>query len=90
MANTKRFLLWILVEDTTIIILFPPFGVHGIIAHQLELAETVITVVGAGGAVDDELLTCGWVDELFWAFVGRKSVVDGTIVGCSFPSVGGR
>jgi len=44
-------------------------------------------VVGACGRVDDEVLVCCGVDELFWAFVRGEADVDGAVVGGFFPGL---
>jgi hypothetical protein len=70
----------ILIEHAPFVVLLPVFGVHGIFADEFQEAETVVAVVGAGTAVDDELLACGWVCELFGRFVGAETVVYGAAV----------
>lgn len=74
----------VLVKDATVV-LNPVLCVHGVFSDQLELAETVICIVGAGGGVDDEVLAGGRVDELFWGFVGGEADVEGTAV--SFDAI---
>lgn len=69
MTNTISFLGGVLVEDAAFVVLLPVAWVHGIGADELELSETVVPVVAAGGGVDDEFLAGLGVGELLRAFV---------------------
>lgn len=87
MTNTIRLCLGVLVEDTPLVVLTPIGWVHWVITNELELAEAVVAVVRASCTVDYELLTCGGIGELLWAFVGGKTLVEGTTVRCLLPRV---
>ena len=72
-ADARRHGELVLVEDAAGVVLAPVLGVHGVGAGELELAEAVVWVVGAGGGVDDEGLVGGRVGELFGGFVGGEA-----------------
>lgn len=66
--------------------LAPVVDVHWVRADELEEAETVVGVVGAGGGVGEEGLRCVvGVGELLGRFVGGEAVVGGAAVGGFFP-----
>ena len=68
MAHAVRVLECIMVEHT----LHCSFAIHWIIANKLELAKTIVAVVGACSGVDDENLTIR-TSELLRTFIGRKT-----------------
>jgi hypothetical protein len=70
MANTISLFVWVLIEHAPIILLLPIVRVHGVLAYEFQLAETVVAVVRATAAVDDELLVSLWVGELLRSLVG--------------------
>lgn len=86
-ADAVRLLLRVLVEDAAVVVLLPVLRVHRVRADELELAEAVVPVVAAGGAVDDEFLAGVRVGELLGAFVGGEAVVLAPTVGGLFPGV---
>jgi hypothetical protein len=88
MADSVRLLAWVLVEDAAFVVFAPVLRVHGVVADELELAEAVIAVIGACGAVYYEVLTCIWICELLRSFVGGEAVIYGAPEGCLFPRVG--
>jgi len=71
--DARRHGEFVLVEDAAGVVLAPVLGVHGVGAGELELAEAVVWVVGAGGGEDDEGLVGGGVGELFGGFVGGEA-----------------
>ena len=79
----------ILVEHAAAGRLSPVLHVHRVLAYELQLAEAVVSVVGAGGAVDYELLAGGGVRELLRAFVGGEAHVVGAAVRGLFPGLRG-
>ena len=61
MSNAVDFLVWVFVEETTIVVLLPAVDVKWVVSNELDEAEAIISVVGAGCAVDDEGLVRVWV-----------------------------
>ena len=43
----------ILIENTSLVVLTPVLGIHGIIADKFRLAKTVVPVIGSIGGIDD-------------------------------------
>ena len=80
----------ILIEHAPLGILAPVLHVHGVVADEFELAEAVVAVIGAGGAVDDKGLVGFGVGELFGAFVGGEADIEGAAVGGLFPGLVGN
>lgn len=76
----------VLVEDR-IRVLAPVTRIHGVVAHKLELSETIVAVVGTCGAVDHELLASLRIRELLWAFIGGQTIVASTAKGSLFPCI---
>ena len=84
-----RLLDGVLIKDAAGRGLAPVLHVHRVVAHELELAEAVVAVVGARGGVDDEGLARLRVRELFGPFVGGEAHVQGAAVGRLFPGLVG-
>lgn len=61
MANAICLFTRILVENR-VRVLAPVARVHRVVANELELTETVVAVIRAGGAVDEEGLVGDGVD----------------------------
>ena len=59
----------VLVEDASFVVFTPVLHVHWVVANELELAETVVTIVAASGGVDYEGLVRCWIGELLGPFV---------------------
>lgn len=72
MAHAVCVLECILVEHTPFIVLSSALHIHWVIANKLELAKTIVAVVGACSGVDNGNLTIR-ISELFWTFIGRKT-----------------
>ena len=63
----------------------PGLILHGIIARQFKHADAVERGVDACGGVEDEILACSGVDQLFGPFVSSKA--DGPTVGDLLPGL---
>jgi len=61
----------VLVEHATLGILPPVLDVHGVIANELQLTETVVAVVRPRRRIDDKVLTGLGVHQLLGTFVRR-------------------
>lgn len=85
-----RLLLRILVEDATLVVLSPIHDIHRVGAHELQLAEAIVAIVGACARVNDEVLIRLGIDQLLRPFVGRKSIVDRAAIRRLFPCIGRR
>ena len=86
MTHSIRLLQRVLIENRSLDRFAPVIDVHGVLAYELELAETVVAVVGAGGRVD--YVGSVWVvrvGELLGGFVGGETVVGRPAVGGLFP-----
>lgn len=79
----------VLVEDAAVAVLAPRLVLHGVVADQLEHAQTVKGRVDAGGRVNDKVLARGRVDELLGPLVSGQSGV-GAAVGHAFPGLVGH
>lgn len=90
MSDSIRLLQRVLVKHTPLVVFTPVLRVHGVLADEFELAETVVPVIGSSRAVDEEVLPRFGIDELFGSFVGAETDVKGAAVGCLFPGVRGR
>lgn len=91
MTHSISSLQRILIEDGSLNCFTPVVDVHRVLTYELELAETVVAIVGAGGRVD--YVGSVWVvrvGELLGAFVGGETVVGGPPVGGSLPREGGH
>jgi hypothetical protein len=87
-TNTIRLCSGVLVEDW-ILVLAPVGRIHGVSAHKLEECKAIVSVVGAGSAIDDELLARLAVCKLLWSFVGGQAVVRSTAIWSLLPWEGG-
>jgi hypothetical protein len=87
MANAISLFHGVLVEHAAFVVLLPVLWVHGVLAYQFQLPETVVAVVTASGGVDDEFLACFRVRELLWTFVRSEAVVLPATVGSLFPGI---
>lgn len=90
MADAIRLIAGVLIEDAALGVLAPVLDVHGVVAHELELAQAVVAIVRPGCRVNDEILAGVRVRELFGAFVGGEAVVEGAAVGGLFPGFRGH
>lgn len=88
MAHAIRVLECILVEHTPFIVLSSALHIHWVIANKLELAKTIVAVVGACSGVDDGNSTTR-TSELFWTFIGRKMDIKRATIWDLFTWVGG-
>lgn len=87
MSNTVSLVEGVLVENAALVVLTPISSVHWVISNKFELTKAVVTVVGSGSAVDDELLASVWVGELLRAFVRSIANVLSTSVWGKLPGV---
>ena len=90
MAHAIRLLARVLIEDAPLRVLAPVLHVHRVVAHELQLAEAVVAVVGARSGVDDEVLARLRVRELLGPFVGGEARVGRAAVGGFFPGLVGH
>ena len=88
MAHAVCVLECILVEHTPFIVLSSALHIHWVIANKLELAKTIVAVVGACSGVDNGNLTIR-ISELFWTFIGRKTDIKRATIWDLFTWVGG-
>jgi hypothetical protein len=87
MANAISLFHRILVEHAAFVVLPPVLWVHGVIAYQFQLTETVVAVVTASGRVDNKFLACLGICELLRAFVWGETVVLSAAVGSLLPGI---
>ena len=88
MNHAVRVLECILVEHAPFIVLSSALHIHWVIANKLELAKTIVAVVGACSGVDNGNLTIR-ISELFWTFIGRKTDIKRATIWDLFTWVGG-
>ena len=75
MAYAVSMLESVLIEDAVLVVLPPILVVHGIVAYELQLSETVVPVIRSRSTVDDELLPGLEISQLLRAFIRAQPII---------------